>query len=959
MSLTGHANIRVHWVILPVFIRLWILALTCLALMPDQMIAAEETRPNPVSAPEPFSMQTLQSQPNAKPPVYYYVDPDGKLKLEDLASQEALADFTYAQYKTPSFGWTTNRFWFAIPFTTNDSSVLDPVFEISWPLLDHIKVYLLDQRFGRLSEWELGDKFDFYQRPIDHTNFVIPMELQANRDYFLFIRVESTSSVQLPVLFWHSTHYFEGREYFSAGQGLYYGSMLVMLIYNLFIFLSVRRATYLYYVGFVIGFIGLQSSLKGISFQYAWPHTPILSDYAISTGGAITLWFVVTFAKSFLKIEPHFKVSYRLLTGFQWAITVVALASLVLPYSLIIKFVAGFGAIASLSCIVVGWMRLLAGQREARFYVAAWMVIVTGTVLYMGKQFGMLPRNFFTENSMQFGSILEVVLLSFALADRLNTLKRELQVANRKLEAHLANVEQQVEEKTKDIRSIMKTIRQGIFMITPDNMTVHPDYSSHTRDILHKDKVAGKNVMDLVFDDTTLSANDKDQLLQSLFVSLGEDRLNFDSNVSCLPTEVVYRIEDGHQRILELDWDPITDENEIVDRVLISIRDITEYRHLVTKSQRDDLDLQIISEIVRVDPHKFASIMASCFELLGSCREILSQSNMERKRLIEDLYRYLHTIKGQARSFGLSLITDTVHEVESDVAVFRDLQHALDLHVIEQGLAEVELILKTYDDIDTVKLQRRAQSTSRQVLELATATQWIHKVEDLTSDKVEPYREFVAEIRTELIKATSVQFNSVVEECFFNAKRMATDLGRTEPKLNVTGPDLYVTHKAASLFRQVFTHLMNNAVDHGMETRLERERIGKPSHGHFNLKISVDQAKAQVHLAFWDDGRGLQLERLRLKAGELGFSFASDDRSIANLIFENGLTTAEMLTNISGRGVGLDAIRIFIKEAGGSVSAELDEVDQAVSDRYHPFKINISLPVSLFTNVADHSQKAA
>ena len=671
--------------------------------------------------PELKTEQTLLSELLEKdflnPTIFQLPDPDHSFRMEDLATPQGKELFTKSTKTAPSFGWTSSQFWFYIPIHSLDYQGEMPLLEIAWPLLDQIDIVLYTDTFEIVKEWRLGDKFPFYQRPIDHTNFVVPLPVSEPGNYLIFLRVASTSSVQLPIRIWNPKAYYEQREYFTTGQGFYYGAMLIMVIYNLFIFLSVRRITYFYYIGFVLGFISIQSSLKGISFQYVWPSYPVLSDFAISFGGTLCLWFVIAFAKSFLNVTKAEKKSYYFLTICQYLIACLACLSLIMPYALYIKIFAVFCVISPLSSIVVGCSKLASGQREARFYVAAWVAIVLGTLLYVGKQIAVLPRNFLTENAMQIGSLLEVVLLSFALADRLNTLKRKLQHVNKKLESHLANVEQQVEEKTRDIRSILKTIRQGIFMIMPENLKIHSDYSQHTTIMLDKKPGLDQTLESLLLDKVKLSNNDRDLMMQTLSASLGHHCLNFEANESCLPKEMVYQSDHGEQ-FLEIDWDPIINENDEVDRILVSVRDTTEIRGLISQKKRHDEDLQAISEIVGIDSKKFAELMDSSFSLIRACRETLPSNKNENIDTARFIYRQLHTLKGQSRIFGLTGITNIVHDVESELQRHITEHSGFDKNILQERLDGIQKAVDYYNDLDTIKLNRRVESQSKKIIDI-------------------------------------------------------------------------------------------------------------------------------------------------------------------------------------------------------------------------------------------------
>jgi signal transduction histidine kinase len=893
----------------------------------------------------PVDLQDIEDRYDLNEEVRYLEDPEGDISWSEIDLDAIDGDFQGTEGQTPSFGWTDSIYWFHFQIYNSGKQARETLLEIAWPLLDHIEIKQFDESWVEKNELALGDRFPFQQRPIDHTNFMIPLTVEAESTMHLVLRVHSTSSVQLPMSLWKPVAYYESREFFSVGQGLYYGAMLVMVLYNLFIYLSVRRSTYLFYVSFVLGFITLQSSLKGISFQYVWPSNPGLTDVAISTGGAITLWFVVTFAKSFLKIDPSHRRMYPIILFYQIAIAILALVSLFVPYQYIIKLVAGITAFAAPTVIVCGSIKFLNGQREARFYVAAWMVIVLGCVAYMLKQFGLIPRNFFTENAMQFGSILEVVLLSFALADRLNTLKRELESANRKLEAHVANVEAEVEAKTRDIRSIMNTIRQGIFMITSEGLSLHPDYSNYSETILGENELANRRLTELLFDRSDLLPDEKAQVEHALTCSLGEHWLNFEANIRCLPQEITFSGRHG-DKVLELSWDPIINKDEIVERVLVSVRDVTEYRDLVKKNQQDEQNLDIVLEIVRLGPVKFARTLEFCCSLINESEssDVWEQNFAEVSATI---LRNLHTIKGQARSVGLHYLTNLIHAVETETSLVDVSDQASREQVLIASVQKVRALLNHYDDTARNKLGMQRQGDFVKVLGRDQAENWVSQIRRAFRQPDSAAVALLGKMERMLLEELSEDMATVICESFEDSKKIAKSLGKAEPTLQIDGPKVFLPQESADLLRRVLSHVIHNSLDHGIEPPSERTQRQKSPNGTIYVSYWVDGRNGRLLIRYRDDGRGIAIKRLREKATAKGLTVGERPEDVAQLVFTDSLSTATQVTTVSGRGVGMQAAATFLESHGGDVVIQLGEPSDE-DGHYYSFTIMITLPKSFY-----------
>ena len=211
--------------------------------------------------------------------------------------------------------------------------------------------------------------------------------------------------------------------------------MLAMLFYNLFLFFSVRDRTYFFYVLYVAAFVAFQLTLHGIGYQYLWPGQIWLNEkaplLAVNAFGLFGILFIV----DLLQLKTQAPQLYHC---FYWLAVVVltyGVAALFVPYSTAIMIFIGLCVFISPLCLATGIIIWWRGYRPARYFTIAFGVFLIGTVILSLSKFGLLPRNFFTEHGVQLGSALEVVLLSFALADRINIIHQEKKIAEKAREA--------------------------------------------------------------------------------------------------------------------------------------------------------------------------------------------------------------------------------------------------------------------------------------------------------------------------------------------------------------------------------------------------------------------------------------------------------------------------------------------------------------------------------------------
>lgn len=346
-------------------------------------------------------------------------DKEGRFSLEDVVhlSWQAMDSDQL------TFGYTHSVYWFYLKLINPDETITQRFLSIDYPVLDYIDIYQRDSG-GAWAQHAMGDKYPFEAREIKNRNFVLPLELKPQQTFEYVFRVNTASSMQFPLTIWTERSFFENDQKQLLGLGLYYGIMLVMVFYNFFVFFAMREINYLYYVGYVAFMALFLASLQGLSFQYFWPQAILWNDKSIVVFLSAAIIFGILFTRSFLHIQKIFYINF-ILTLLISILLLVLLLINVLSYHVLIQttiFVAFICLNLAFGAGIVRWMQ---GYVAARYYTIAWFLILFGGVILALNKLNIIPRNFFTENIVQLGSALEVILLSFALADRLNSEKRK------------------------------------------------------------------------------------------------------------------------------------------------------------------------------------------------------------------------------------------------------------------------------------------------------------------------------------------------------------------------------------------------------------------------------------------------------------------------------------------------------------------------------------------------------
>ena len=367
----------------------------------------------------------------------YLEDPSGALDAVSLR-RDPQAVWRRAGNDVLSFGYTASVYWVRFRLPGSDDDVRHMV-EVAYPVLDHVDAYVFagDQL---VSHYRMGDRLPYRERPIDHPNFIFPVEVSEPEGREIYLRVESTSSVQIPVVVYRDGALAEYKYNEGVIQALFYGAMIMMALYNFLLFVSTRDVSFFYYVLYVVFITLLLAGIEGLPYKYLWPEAVRFNEASLVLALAGMAFFPVLFFRSFLALPKTRPITSRILMGFAVAAVFFAIGAFLLPYRIMIVSSMALVICAIMVGFWAGIVRWLDGYYAARYFNVAWIFMLSGGFLLAMNKLGFLPRNWFTEHVGQIGASLEVMLLSFALAGRINYERRMRELAQREsaeAQAHL------------------------------------------------------------------------------------------------------------------------------------------------------------------------------------------------------------------------------------------------------------------------------------------------------------------------------------------------------------------------------------------------------------------------------------------------------------------------------------------------------------------------------------------
>jgi HAMP domain-containing protein/two-component sensor histidine kinase/HPt (histidine-containing phosphotransfer) domain-containing protein len=575
--------------------------------------------------------------------------------------------------------------------------------------------------------------------------------------------------------------------------------------------------------------------------------------------------------------------------------------------------------------------------------------------------------------------------------DEIAELGNAFQAMVQEIASYQQGLEEKVQERTVELREsrdkvklILDNIEQGIITFGND-LTIEKEFSRFTLTILQDSKgqaarsedaashekladgntkntddqdLMGCPVMQRVFEGSSLSSDEIAQIQATLIASIDDELFAFEMNNHCLPHEITRTINE-RQQILDLSWAPIFGEDGKVQKILLSMRDVTQLRILEEESRKNREEMELISEIANAPIDYYHRFVHHAQELLGESKKIVTESNilMNRTEMLRDLFINMHTLKGEARSLGFRRFTSVVHLAEEVCDRLRqNITEAMTHEQLTHSIEETEKILEVYTSTAENKLGRKTEYEAGRRIKF-TELESIYMLsktdtKDMRQDQVAMIFDQINKILAPILFHPC---NAVFDEVFAFVPRLARDLKKEQPRIDILGgDDIFFPPRTVSLLHKVFTHLIRNSMDHGLECSEERHAKEKNSAG--LLKVELAQDNDQLLISYSDDGRGLQLAKLRalgLEKKLITEEKANSVEHIAQLILSHGVSTTEKTTDISGRGVGMAAVKQIISQAGGKLEIVTGHV--SADGEYCPISFIVILPTDHFIKLSSHN----
>ncbi len=400
--------------------------------------------------------------------VFYFSTEDSSLSYEEVKLFEK-AKFEKANIDVLNLEVSNKHHWVKFSLK-NKSKKENLILNLAYPITDVASLYYEDN--GKVNNQTIGDKQVFNDRKYKVPALLFDVNIPIDEEKEFFLKLTSGEQLLVPLSIGTYQQTIESQTLNDITFGIYAGIMLVMFLYNLFILISIKDISYFYYILYIITVGLVQITFPGYTFKYLWPNNLWWSEHGLLIFGALSGISIMLFMHEFLRVNVYARKASYIIFLIIVLYTIALFLALFGEYNASYNMIDGCGILLSFSALFISIYISYKGNKSAKFFLIAWSIFLVGLFAFVFRSLGLLPYNYFTNYTMPLGSAIEVTLLSLALADRINILKKEKELAKeRELAALQENeriiieqnekLEETVELRTDELHRTLAELRQA------------------------------------------------------------------------------------------------------------------------------------------------------------------------------------------------------------------------------------------------------------------------------------------------------------------------------------------------------------------------------------------------------------------------------------------------------------------------------------------------------------------
>ncbi len=583
-------------------------------------------------------------------------DPSGSLGIDEVRSGKMDASFGSYGREYPAFGFTRSAFWARLTTINPGTEPVRWLLELDTPHMDSVELYVPGES-GDFTLRRAGDTLAFKSREIQFRTFVFSLvEDPGVRTYYLRFKTDGTMDLYLRA--WSPNSFIALMNRDLPVLWFFYSFIFIMACYNLYMYFSIRKTSYLSFSMFIASYLVLQMVLDGYSYQFLWPSMPWWANHSLAVSMFLCLLFSVLHSISFLDTRKAAPAVHCVLLGLALIDCIGMALAFVLPLqaALLSAIYATFLNIAILIFVAVQFA--YRGYTPARYYYAGWGIFFAGGLVHIFWSYGFLPTMILTSRGIMIGATLMIVLFSRGLGESLKKIQNER-----------ARLLKELEKSEEKYRGLVENLNDVLFSLDKNgNFTYISSSIERISSQYIAEDILGKNFIDFIHPDD----------LPGVFESRAR---TLDGQFEPLEYRLVDR--DGKAVYVRTSSRPVYEGGEAVGITGI-ITDITEQ-----KRARDQLNASLIEKDI---------LLKEIHHRVKNNMQIISSLLNLQMDGIKDEHQKIALLDCQSRIYSMALVHERIYKSETfervDFAEYIEVLANMLLHSHAAERAGIKLELK-------------------------------------------------------------------------------------------------------------------------------------------------------------------------------------------------------------------------------------------------------------------------